>query len=334
MHTVSHNFVLVKRKEFVYNINEIYISQPERGTPTVNNTDMETFWAVLEYGTMTAAAEALFITQPTLTNRLHALEHEVGAQLFRRGKGIRHIELTEAGQRFLPLAYRWQTLLEDTRDVAETVSREYLRIGAVFSTNQYILPVAYRHFLQRKLPVSLWVQTLSGDGYEGAQIVARGDLEMAMMDGDIFYHPQLEITPLCSEESFIVCSPDSPYGELISPQELDPENEIVVSWRKATQDWRDHWFGLAVKPLLYADSLQVVDSFLGWDVMWAVVPAMAARALQSSGRARICRLTDPPPERVSYLVTRRGEELSHAAQLLLEDVYTQLRSMKDIKLFI
>ena len=63
----------------------------------MNNTDMETFWAVLEHGTLTAAAEALFITQPTLTNRIQALEAEVGAQLFRRGKGIRHIELTEAG---------------------------------------------------------------------------------------------------------------------------------------------------------------------------------------------------------------------------------------------
>ena len=63
----------------------------------MNNTDMETFWAVLEHGTLTAAAEALFITQPTLTNRIQSLEAEVGAQLFHRGKGIRHIELTEAG---------------------------------------------------------------------------------------------------------------------------------------------------------------------------------------------------------------------------------------------
>ena len=112
----------------------------------MNNTDMETFWAVLEHGTLTAAAEALFITQPTLTNRIQSLEAEVGAQLFHRGKGIRHIELTEAGQRFLPLAYRWQTLLDETKGVAETATREYLRIGAVFSTNQYILPAAYRRF--------------------------------------------------------------------------------------------------------------------------------------------------------------------------------------------
>ena len=89
----------------------------------MNNTDMETFWAVLEHGTLTAAAEALFITQPTLTNRIQSLEAEVGAQLFHRGKGIRHIELTEAGQRFLPLAYRWQTLLDETKGVAETATR-------------------------------------------------------------------------------------------------------------------------------------------------------------------------------------------------------------------
>ena len=77
--------------------------------------DIETFFAVLDHGTMTAAAEALFITQPTLTARIQALEAEVGAALFRRGKGQRHITLTEAGQRFLPLARRWQNLLTETQ---------------------------------------------------------------------------------------------------------------------------------------------------------------------------------------------------------------------------
>ena len=296
----------------------------------MNNTDMETFWAVLEHGTLTAAAEALFITQPTLTNRIQALEAEVGAQLFRRGKGIRHIELTEAGQRFLPLAYRWQTLLEETRGVAETATREYLRIGAVFSTNQYILPAAYRRFLHRKLPVALWVQTLPGTGYDGAQPVARRELEMALMDGDSFYHPQLDITPLCSEETVVACSPDSPYGDVISPKELDPANEIVVSWRKAVQDWRDHWFGLTATPLLYADSMQAVDTFLGNEMMWAIVPLAAARALAQEGRARICYLIDPAPDRVSYLMTRRGEALSEAAQLLLEDIRTEIQRIEGV----
>ena len=295
---------------------------------------METFWAVLEHGTLTAAANALFITQPTLTNRIQSLETEVGAQLFHRKKGVRHIELTEAGQRFLPLAYRWQALLDETRGVAETASREFLRIGAVFSSNQYILPAAYRRFLRRKLPVALWVQTLRGSGYDGAQTVARRELEMALMDGDGFFHPQLDVRPLCREETMVACSPNSPYGDVVSPKELDPANEIVVSWRKGVQDWRDHWFGLTTKPILYADSMQVVDSFLGNEMMWAIVPATAAQALEKEGKARICRCTDPPPDRMSYLVTRRGEALSEAAQLLLEDIRTEMRSIKGLQIIL
>lgn len=300
----------------------------------MNNTDMETFWAVLEHGTLTAAANALFITQPTLTNRIQSLETEVGAQLFHRKKGVRHIELTEAGQRFLPLAYRWQALLDETRGVAETASREFLRIGAVFSSNQYILPAAYRRFLRRKLPVALWVQTLRGSGYDGAQTVARRELEMALMDGDGFFHPQLDVRPLCREETMVACSPNSPYGDVVSPKELDPANEIVVSWRKGVQDWRDHWFGLTTKPILYADSMQVVDTFLGSEMMWAIVPATAAQVLEKEGKARICRCTDPPPDRMSFLVTRRGETLSETAQLLLEDIRTEMQSIKGLQIIL
>ena len=62
----------------------------------MTNQDIETFFAVLDHGTMTAAAEALFITQPSLSARLRALEDEVGAPLFHRGKGLRRITLTDA----------------------------------------------------------------------------------------------------------------------------------------------------------------------------------------------------------------------------------------------
>ena len=80
----------------------------------MTNLDIETFWAVVQHGTMTAAAEALYITQPTLSMRIRALEERVGTPLFLRGKGQRRIQLTEAGQKFLTLARRWQSLLAET----------------------------------------------------------------------------------------------------------------------------------------------------------------------------------------------------------------------------
>ena len=95
----------------------------------MTNLDIETFWAVVHHGTMTAAAESLYITQPTLSMRIRALEERVGTPLFVRGKGQRHITLTEAGQKFLTLAQRWQQLLAETDSLAELGQREYLRIA-------------------------------------------------------------------------------------------------------------------------------------------------------------------------------------------------------------
>ena len=96
----------------------------------MTNQDIETFFAVLDHGTMTAAAEALFITQPSLSARLRALEDEVGAPLFHRGKGLRRITLTDAGQHFLPLARRWQNLLAETQTFAAAEKREFLHVIA------------------------------------------------------------------------------------------------------------------------------------------------------------------------------------------------------------
>jgi DNA-binding transcriptional LysR family regulator len=61
---------------------------------------LEAFAAVARDGTITRAAETLFVSQPALTARIQGLERAVQAELFTRGRhGSR---LTEAGRAFLP----------------------------------------------------------------------------------------------------------------------------------------------------------------------------------------------------------------------------------------
>src|SRR5829696_9651343 len=65
---------------------------------------LECFLAVARLGNLSRAAEEMYLTQPTLTARLKALEEELGDPLFvRTSRGMR---LTEAGREFLEYAER------------------------------------------------------------------------------------------------------------------------------------------------------------------------------------------------------------------------------------
>lgn len=70
----------------------------------MNYTDIQTFLAIVSSPSLSKAAESLYISQPALSHRLGALEKELGTELIARQKGVRSIELTDAGMRFIPIA--------------------------------------------------------------------------------------------------------------------------------------------------------------------------------------------------------------------------------------
>lgn len=294
--------------------------------------DIETFFAVLDRGTMTAAAEALFITQPTLTARLQALESEVGAPLFQRGKGQRHITLTEAGQRFLPLARRWQNLLTETQTFSSAGRREFLHVIAAYTANQYILPPVYQRFLERELPVSLWVETMRT--YEAVTAVARGDADMAIVDGGLHYDLQIEARPLFRESFFLVVPLDLELPDTVHPSMLHVEDEILVSGQPEILQWHDCWFGVDARPLLYTDIPQLAETLPSCGRRWVICPAAAAAySVRQYGTVRALRLDEAPADRTFYLVTPKGRPLSDASEQLLTDLQAHLCTVDGIYLF-
>ena len=81
------------------------------------------FLAVAREESITAAAERLNITQPTLSRQLLDLEEELGVKLFNRGRRSRRITLTEAGM-FLRKHAEEIVLIADKTEAAFAVSED------------------------------------------------------------------------------------------------------------------------------------------------------------------------------------------------------------------
>ncbi|MBM09397.1 MAG: LysR family transcriptional regulator [Magnetovibrio sp.] len=98
------------------------------------STQLRTFYAVAREGSFTAAADALHISQPTLSSQIQNLEALYGVELFRRhGRGV---ELTETGKQLMEIAHRIVSNQEEAITFLKAVNgleAGRLRIGAVGS---------------------------------------------------------------------------------------------------------------------------------------------------------------------------------------------------------
>jgi len=92
------------------------------------------FVTIVDKGTVTAAAEALHLSQPPLSAQIHSLEQELGCSLFDRT--TRHMQLTDAGRALYERARDILDLCESTKNELADMSegREgTLRLGVVSS---------------------------------------------------------------------------------------------------------------------------------------------------------------------------------------------------------
>jgi len=106
----------------------------------VNIENIEAFVYVIHCGSFNKAAEALYLSQPSVTARIQSLERELDCKVFdRQGK---HIRITEEGKRFLP--YAQQLLLTYQKgkqhvNLKKSLPQEF-RIGCTVSVANYIIP--------------------------------------------------------------------------------------------------------------------------------------------------------------------------------------------------
>lgn len=185
---------------------------------------VETFLAVCQTMNFTRAAEQLHITQPAVSQHIHALEEQYGAKLFRsQGK---QLQLTESGRLFFRTA---AAMHHDDLRLREALhqenTRRRLRFGATLTIGEYIMPGPLHRLLEREPDIQLYM--LTANTQELLKLLDQGELDFAIVEG-YFDKQAYDSLVYCTQRYIPVCSAEHPFSHPVRRLEDLLEERLLV----------------------------------------------------------------------------------------------------------
>lgn len=186
------------------------------------------FLAVARVLNFTRAAEECHVAQPSLTRAIKQLEAELGGDLFRRERNLTH--LTDLGHRMLPMLQQCYESALTAKSLAQSIKSGAvapLAIGLSLAV-EITLIISFITELVRALP-GLELRFLRGTGPEIAELLKRGEIEVALAGNLGETWDRLESWALFTEPYKFVVGPDHPLSAKSTVASADVAKERLVS---------------------------------------------------------------------------------------------------------
>ncbi|MFC5468187.1 LysR family transcriptional regulator [Cohnella suwonensis] len=283
---------------------------------------LEYFVAVCEELHFTRAAEKLHISQPSLSQQIRILEHEIGQPLFDR-VGKKTI-ITESGNILLKYCYNVFHELEQARSaIAELkgLQRGSLKIGALHSVMNDLLPPAILAFHQSYPQVEL-----SLFGLHNGDIIYKllhNELDL----GILFYsesYDELQVTYLYDVKLAVVVPNDHPFADY-EEIKLEQLHDVPLIALQESYYLREHmdrvYMGSGIVPRIVMES-NTIDSIISMVEHGAGVSILPFPYLHSLKQTniRVIPFEDPNLTLQIGMAYRRNKYLCAASKVFMEQI--------------
>ncbi len=241
----------------------------------MNLQQLTTFCTVVSEGSMTAAADKLFLTQPAVSQQIRNLEDEVGCELLLRG--VRSVKPTLQGQLLFDYAKRILHLTQQAEVALQAMSTELsgeVRIGTLNSLGLYLISPIMGLFLKHNpnLRISL--------AYQNSEDLLKA-LKKEELDAVIIPQPmseklisdELTFRYLMTDEMWLVGTgrdstlPSQSNLEQFVQRPVVYYTDRYLGFRKELET-KLKKKGLEMKPIFSSDNVgtlkRVIESGLGW----------------------------------------------------------------------
>ena len=289
---------------------------------------LEVFCLVVELGSVSRAAERLFVTQPVVSAHLHSLQKRLGVVLLRRaGRGL---ALTEPGQ----AVHRWaQELLSRSDDLAQELDNVTkgtvgaVSLGSSMTVGNYLLPPILIDF-RRDHPGVMLTLNISTPEF-ALEAVRAGDQNFCVVASDGALEFEALVAELVGQQRFIlIASPtDESVGTSVSVDGLRdlswvaPPGGLAI---RRSQDIALASLGITRRNVAIelgsAEAMkQAVHAHVGVALLWEA----SIRDDIDAGHLREVAVEDADLLDALYIVRHRNKRLTP----LQKKLYDRLRGM-------
>ncbi len=275
------------------------------------------------------AAEACFVSQPTLSVAVKKLEEELDVKLFERGSN--EVSVTPLGEEIIRQA---QSVLEQAQSIKEIAKRGKdplagpLRLGVIYTIGPYLLPDLVRNAIAEVPQMPLMLQ----ENFTARllDMLRSGELDCAIL-AEPFPDTNLALAPLY-DEPFLVAVPRShPLAshELINAEELKKETMLLLGTGHC---FRDHVLEVCpefarfssnaegIRKSFEGSSLETIKYMVAAGMGVTVVPQLSVPREPHPHIAYI-PFEDPVPTRRVVLAWRRSFTRYEAIAALRNAIY-------------
>lgn len=273
----------------------------------MNSLKIISFLKIIDMGSINKAAEELFTSQSTLSDRLTALEDDVGAILIKRKQGTRSIELTEAGTEFIAYAKRYMELMNEIDDWKTDSHRTQLNIGSPLSVNSYFL----KTFFMNHLHSNTYHTNISSQwNHITYQMIQKYELDLGFVSTPYFLSA-VKTEVLYSEPMVVIYDRHYSNYHDFTISALKVENEIHLGWGPDYDSWHHSLWPENQQPLSSVDSPHLILEFLKTKDSWAVVPLVIYDQFKELRPSIKIINSKKMFHRKIYLVTQQTENQSY-----------------------
>jgi DNA-binding transcriptional LysR family regulator len=291
-------------------------------TERISLRRLDYFVVAAEAGTMTGAAQRLYVSQSAVSLGIAELERQLGVQLLLRSKA-KGLTLTEAGRQLLPqaraLLARTEELEADIRDIGQAPAGR-LMVGCFTTLGPFLLPRLLEEFQAAHPEVVL--DFMEGSLVELQRLLLEGRCELAVMYG-VDIEPGVDVEVLYETRPHIVLPPGHRLAgeDAVKLADLAGDDMIMLDVPPSMQYFSRVLASAGVTPTIrhQTRSFELARSLVARGVGYSLLIQRPAVQLSYEGRPlRPHPIADDVPPLTLVLARPAGVQLTRRAAAFAE----------------